>query len=214
EDGDEKPHVRGRGRADRTQQRREGHAQHQGADAGEEPEHRARLIARDRDERHDPQRQESRRSAALGAQESERAGKGAEVVGDALERWRRLRHVTSPEPPPTLGAVGPAYASGQHKARAATRATRASATREGGLLLVAALVARLAKQLAVLLLRHALATLLDDGTHGTYLDWKLKPGLLRKTTRVADDPAQRPPSLPRPRASRHPRSSRRAGRPR
>ncbi|GAA1057607.1 hypothetical protein GCM10017608_00090 [Agromyces luteolus] len=33
------------------------------------------------------------------------------------------------------------------------------------LLLVATLVARLAKQLAVLLLRHALATLLDDGTH-------------------------------------------------
>jgi hypothetical protein len=34
-----------------------------------------------------------------------------------------------------------------------------------GLLLVATLVARLAKQLAVLLLRHALAALLDDGTH-------------------------------------------------
>ena len=33
------------------------------------------------------------------------------------------------------------------------------------LLLVAALVASLAKQLAVLLLRHALATLLDNGTH-------------------------------------------------
>jgi len=38
------------------------------------------------------------------------------------------------------------------------------------LLLIATLVASLAKQLAVLLLRHALATLLDDGTHGTYLD--------------------------------------------
>jgi len=38
------------------------------------------------------------------------------------------------------------------------------------LLLIAALVARLPKQLAVLLLRHALATLLDDGSHGTYLD--------------------------------------------
>lgn len=37
------------------------------------------------------------------------------------------------------------------------------------LLLIAALVASLAEQLAVLLLRHALATLLDDGTHGTYL---------------------------------------------
>jgi hypothetical protein len=34
-----------------------------------------------------------------------------------------------------------------------------------GLLLVATLVARLAKQLAVLLLRHTLAALLDDGTH-------------------------------------------------
>src|SRR5690606_28777719 len=34
----------------------------------------------------------------------------------------------------------------------------------------ATLVARLAKQLAVLLLRHALAALLDDGTHGTNLD--------------------------------------------
>ena len=33
------------------------------------------------------------------------------------------------------------------------------------LLLVATLVARLAKKLAVLLLRHALAPLLDDGTH-------------------------------------------------
>jgi hypothetical protein len=36
------------------------------------------------------------------------------------------------------------------------------------LLLVATLVASLAKQLAVLLLRHALAALLDYGTH-TYL---------------------------------------------
>lgn len=35
-----------------------------------------------------------------------------------------------------------------------------------GLLLVTTLVARLAKQLAVLLLRHTLATLLDDGSHG------------------------------------------------
>ena len=34
------------------------------------------------------------------------------------------------------------------------------------LLLVAALVASLAKQFAVLLLRHALAALLDDRTHG------------------------------------------------
>jgi hypothetical protein len=34
-----------------------------------------------------------------------------------------------------------------------------------GLLLVATLVARLAKKLAVLLLRHTLATLLDNGTH-------------------------------------------------
>jgi hypothetical protein len=34
------------------------------------------------------------------------------------------------------------------------------------LLLVATLVARLAKKLAVLLLRHALAALLDDRTHG------------------------------------------------
>jgi len=33
------------------------------------------------------------------------------------------------------------------------------------LLLVATLVASLAKQLAVLLLRHALAALLDNGTH-------------------------------------------------
>jgi len=41
---------------------------------------------------------------------------------------------------------------------------------EPGLLLVATLVARLAKKLAVLLLRHALAALLDDGTHGTYLE--------------------------------------------
>ena len=41
------------------------------------------------------------------------------------------------------------------------RADRARA----GLLLVATLVTRLAKQLAVLLLRHALAALLDDGTH-------------------------------------------------
>ena len=38
------------------------------------------------------------------------------------------------------------------------------------LLLVATLVARLAKKLAVLLLRHALAALLDDGSHGTNLD--------------------------------------------
>src|SRR5690606_6695206 len=36
----------------------------------------------------------------------------------------------------------------------------------GRLLLVATLVASLAKQLAVLLLRHALAALLDDRTHG------------------------------------------------
>src|SRR3954454_1873244 len=35
------------------------------------------------------------------------------------------------------------------------------------LLLVAPLNARLLQQLAVLLLRHALAALLDDGTHGT-----------------------------------------------
>lgn len=33
-------------------------------------------------------------------------------------------------------------------------------------LLVATLVARLAQQLAVLLLRHALAALLDNGAHG------------------------------------------------
>jgi hypothetical protein len=37
------------------------------------------------------------------------------------------------------------------------------------LLLVATLVASLAKQLAVLLLRHALAALLNNGTHGTPL---------------------------------------------
>ena len=36
----------------------------------------------------------------------------------------------------------------------------------GRLLLVATLVASLTKQLAVLLLRHALAALLDDRTHG------------------------------------------------
>jgi hypothetical protein len=35
------------------------------------------------------------------------------------------------------------------------------------LLLIAALVARLAKQLSVLLLRHTLTTLLDYGTHST-----------------------------------------------
>src|SRR5690349_13170711 len=44
--------------------------------------------------------------------------------------------------------------------------TRDPACRRRRLLLVAALVARLAQQLAVLLLRHALAALLDDGTHG------------------------------------------------
>ncbi|GAA1779432.1 hypothetical protein GCM10009748_10420 [Agromyces lapidis] len=44
------------------------------------------------------------------------------------------------------------------------RGSTLSCSRER-LLLVATLVARLAKKLAVLLLRHALATLLDDGTH-------------------------------------------------
>jgi hypothetical protein len=39
----------------------------------------------------------------------------------------------------------------------------------GRLLLVATLVASLAKQLAVLLFRHALAALLNNGTHGTPL---------------------------------------------
>jgi len=39
------------------------------------------------------------------------------------------------------------------------------------LLLVATLVASLAKQLAVLLLRHALATLLDYGTHTHLTLW-------------------------------------------
>jgi hypothetical protein len=39
----------------------------------------------------------------------------------------------------------------------------------GRLLLVATLVASLAKQLAVLLLRHTLAALLNNGTHGTPL---------------------------------------------
>jgi hypothetical protein len=39
----------------------------------------------------------------------------------------------------------------------------------GRLLLVATLVASLAKQLAVLLFRHTLAALLNNGTHGTPL---------------------------------------------
>jgi len=59
--------------------------------------------------------------------------------------------------------------SKQHKARVAKGDTGIGLPAKAGLLLVAALVARLAKELAVLLLRHALATLLDDGTHGTYL---------------------------------------------
>jgi hypothetical protein len=37
--------------------------------------------------------------------------------------------------------------------------------RDAVLLLVSTLVTRLAKQLSVLLLSHALAALLDDGTH-------------------------------------------------
>jgi hypothetical protein len=41
--------------------------------------------------------------------------------------------------------------------------------RRGRLLLVATLVASLTKQLAVLLLRHTLAALFNNGTHGTPL---------------------------------------------
>src|SRR5665647_2931749 len=46
-----------------------------------------------------------------------------------------------------------------------------STPKGAGSLLVAALVARLAQQLAVLLLGHALAALLDDGAHVSSLSW-------------------------------------------
>ena len=48
------------------------------------------------------------------------------------------------------------YAEGPHQWRDPSRRS----------LLVATLVTRLAQELAVLLLRHALAALLDDGAHG------------------------------------------------
>src|SRR5690606_39666895 len=51
------------------------------------------------------------------------------------------------------------------------------------LLLVAALVTSLAKHLAVLLLRHALAALLDDGTHADLTD--VDDGCRRKRRRAA-----------------------------
>src|SRR5690348_3193077 len=56
-----------------------------------------------------------------------------------------------------------------------------------GLLLVATLVARLAKKLAVLLLRHTLATLLDNGTH---------VDLTKNRGHAAGRPATRAASLP------------------
>jgi hypothetical protein len=56
------------------------------------------------------------------------------------------------------------YVAEDSEKRRTPKGSTLSCSRER-LLLVATLVARLAKKLAVLLLRHALATLLDDGTH-------------------------------------------------
>ena len=47
-----------------------------------------------------------------------------------------------------------------------TREARPTGRASARSLLVATLVTRLAQELAVLLLRHALAALLDDGAHG------------------------------------------------
>ena len=72
------------------------------------------------------------------------------------------------------------------------------------LLLIATLVARLTKQLAVLLFRHTLAALLNNGTHGTYLGcWKCLRACDHTRASRTRWTRQTDLSLPRRRSGRH-----------
>src|SRR5215203_3635058 len=76
-----------------------------------------------------------------------------------------------------------------------------------GLLLVATLDARLLQQLAVLLLRHALAALLDDGTHErTFVSTCFRTIAVRGRARTR-------PALPTGHSTRTPGDGRRASAP-
>src|SRR3954470_7846891 len=80
---------------------------------------------------------------------------------------------------PCALSAGLSAAAGSVERPAGRRALNGRGAR-GASLLVAALVTRLAQQLAVLLLGHPLAALLDDGAHGSSQSGLVRAGTGRR----------------------------------